>query len=218
MIEVEFKYAIDPQVKPRLEAKLRDAQFDRLVQNSDIYYDTLTYDLLQKAVFFRVRNQQTLQFKFNERAEKAHIESTERTFSLSAQAEHIAAINTLFAHFLPTWQAGLSWEDALQKNRLVVLAHIENTRRQYIYDSVKLCVDTITNIGEFLEVEVECEEGTNTHHLQSHLRHIFGDVVAEPLSVGYVELWLHQHNLQAYHKGVYRLPDDVEPGKGNMPC
>lgn len=209
MIEVEVKCAVAPQARHLLEARLREARFERHTHNVDVYYDMPDWDLLQKAVFLRVRNQQKLEFKFNEQAEKAHIQSTERAFSLQPQPDQAAAMNELFSHFLPTWTSMPTWEAARLENKLVELARIENTRRQYSLDSVRLCVDHVTGLGDFLEAEIECAEGTDTRQARAQLYTFIAEFTTEPLPIGYVELWLRQHNPQAYCKGIYQLPGDA---------
>lgn len=208
MIEVEVKCPIKPQAWPLLEAKLREAHLEQHIHNTDIYYDTPDWQLLQRAVFLRVRNQQRLEFKFNEQAEQAHVQSTERAFPLQPQAEQAAAMNALFTHFLPTWSPMPTWEAALLENKLVELARIKNMRQQYSLGSVQLCVDYVAGLGDFLEAEIECEEGTDTHQARAKLYKLIADFTTEPLPIGYVELWLRQHNPQAYRKGVYQLPGD----------
>lgn len=213
MIEVEVKCAVAPQAWPLLEARLREARFERHIHNVDVYYDTPDWDLLQRAVFLRVRNQQKLEFKFNEQAEKAHIQSTERAFALQPQPDQAAAMNELFSHFIPAWSPMPTWEAAQLENNLVELARIENTRRQYSLDSVQLCVDHVTGLGDFLEAEIECSEGTDTRQARAQLYTFIAEFATEPLPIGYVELWLRQHNPQAYHKGVYQLPSDSVPSQ-----
>lgn len=209
MIEVEVKCAVAPQARAKLEARLREARFERHIHNVDVYYDTPDWQLLQKAVFLRVRNQQKLEFKFNEQAEKAHIQSTERAFALEPQVEQAAAMNELLSHFLPTWNPMPTWEVARLENNLVELARIENMRRQYNLDSIRLCVDHIAGLGDFLEAEIECPEGTDTRQARTQLYTFIAEFATEPLPIGYVELWLRQHNPQAYLKGIYQLPGDA---------
>lgn len=209
MIEVELKCSITPESRPLLEKKLQEARFQQQVYNSDVYYDTVTWDLLQRAVFVRVRNQRQLEFKFNEQAEKAHVQSTERAFSLTPNSQQAQAMNELFAHFLPAWHTAPTFIEAVNANNLLELARIENTRKQYTYDTLQICVDHVTGLGDFLEVETLCAEGTDTTQALQRLHDFVADFSFEPLTVGYVELWLRLYNPEAYRRGVYQLPDDA---------
>src|SRR5947207_14562933 len=93
VIEVELKFALPPEIRSRLSMKLQGMQARGIVKNSDVYYDTSSYDLLQQAVFARVRNRAQLQVKFNPSAEKVHGQSTERTFPLQLNVGEARAMN-----------------------------------------------------------------------------------------------------------------------------
>lgn len=180
-------------------------QCDGTVRNVDIYYDTPAYNLLQQAVFVRVRNNQHLEFKFNEHAEKTHGQSTERTFSLLPDADMAAKMHALFTRFLPHWYTAPTVEAAFTHNGLIELARIENNRESFSQDGIYVSIDHVTGLGEFLEVETRCEEGTDTSHAQSRLHTFISDLNVEHIRVGYVELWLRMHNPHAYQLGKYHL-------------
>ncbi|HZS77240.1 MAG TPA: CYTH domain-containing protein [Ktedonobacteraceae bacterium] len=202
MIEVELKFAITPDSRARLERNLRTCA--RCLHNSDVYYDTPSFDLLGQAVFVRVRNQQRLEFKFNEQAAPAHLFCTERTFSLAAGPEQIAEMNKLFAEFLPRWQAADTIDGGLDKNSLIELARIENQRAEYHYENMVVCVDHVEGLGDFLEIETQCEEESETPQAIERIQAFAAGLEARQVHIGYVELWLQKYHPLAYRQGKYQ--------------
>jgi adenylate cyclase, class 2 len=203
VIEVEMKFELLPTSRPRLEEQLAMMQFLGRLENSDTYYDTASFDLLSQAVFVRVRNHQHLEFKFNAEAAPAHIQSTERIFSLMPDLCGIEEMNALFSRFLPRWRFAGTVEEALHQNSLIELAHIENRRDQYTYENLVICVDEVEGLGEFVEIEMQCEDGSDTHRAVARVQNFAAGFAARRVCVGYVELWLQKHNPRAYQMGKY---------------
>ena len=204
MIEVELKFAITPDSRARLETYLARAECARRLHNSDSYCDTPSFDLLRQAVFVRIRNQQRLEFKFNEQAAPAHLFCTERAFSLSAGPEQVAEMNSLFAGFLPRWQAADMVGEALHKNGLIELARIENRRAEYRYENMVLCVDHVKGLGDFLEIETQREAESESHQAIERVQSFAAGLEVRQVHVGYVELWLQKHRPRVYRQGKYQ--------------
>jgi adenylate cyclase, class 2 len=204
MIEVELKFAIAPDSRARLEKYLAMTGSARRLRNSDTYYDTPTFDLLSQAVFVRVRNQQRLEFKFNEQAAPEHLSCVERTFSLASEQGKLAGMNTLFARFLPRWRAAGTIGAALHQNGLIELVRIENQRTEYSYENLLVCVDHVEGLGDFLEVETLCEEGSETRQAIEQVQAFAAGLDAQQVHVGYVELWLQKYHPSAYRQGKYQ--------------
>jgi adenylate cyclase class IV len=178
-------------------------QLARRLRNADTYYDTPGFDLLSQAVFVRVRNHRHLEFKFNEQADPAHIQSTERAFSLLPEQRQAGEMNALFSHFLPQWRSADTVAEALCRNGLIELARIENRRAQYTYRNLVICVDQVEGLGEFVEIEMQCEEGSDTHQAIAQVQALAASFAARQVRVGYVELWLQKYHPQADHRGKY---------------
>jgi adenylate cyclase class IV len=214
MIEVELKFEIEPGTWQQFQTRLEPlARHIKNVNNTDTYYDTASLDLLQQAVFVRVRNHMYLEFKFNERADAAHTQSTERVFPLKAGQQQMSELNNLFSRFLPQWQQANTIEESIHKNGLTELAHIENQRVQYAYEDLILSVDHVEKLGDFFEVETCCEEATETNQVVTRLQHFVSNLASptlRPVRVGYVELWLRLYRPQVYLLGKYRGEDDPE--------
>jgi adenylate cyclase, class 2 len=203
VIEVELKFELLPSSWPLLEEQLATMQLARRLENSDIYYDTADFDLLSQAVFVRVRNHQHLEFKFNEQAAPAHIQSIERVFSLMPEPAQAEAMNTLFIRFLPRWRSANTVNEALRQNGLIELARIENRRVQYTNENLTVCVDQVEGLGEFVEIETQREEDSETQQAIVYVQEFAAGFAARQVRVGYVELWLQKHNPRAYRRGKY---------------
>src|SRR5215469_5958734 len=184
MIEVELKCELSPKVLPKLQERLQHMTFDGTAHNRDKYYDTPQFDLLQQAVFVRVRNDQQLEFKFNEQGETAHRQSTERVFSLFPDPGTGEKMNALFTRFLPHWSASSNFSEAVTKNNLTELAYINNTRAVYVAGAVHLSIDHVEGLGDFLEVEMQCEEGADTSETLALLHKFIADLDLQHIKVG----------------------------------
>ncbi len=114
-------------------------------------------------------------------------------------------MNALFTRFLPHWSASSNFSEAITKNNLAELAHINNTREVYVDGAVHLNIDHVEGLGDFLEVEMQCEEDGDTSEALALLHKFIADLDVQHIKVGYVELWLRIHNPQAYQLGKYRL-------------
>lgn len=205
MIEVELKFALPQQARAKLQAKLQGTEFIGTIHNVDNYYDTAAFDLLKQAVFVRIRNGSLLQIKFNQEVEKVHGQVTERAFPLSSYFDHTKTINNLFSKFLPTWDAASSFEEAIRQNKLVELVQINNQREAYLTNDIHISIDHVEAVGDFLEIEADYEEGSDTSHAIDTLSHFIADLNLQRVKTGYVELWLRIHNPYAYSLGKYHL-------------
>ena len=205
MIEIELKCELSPQLLEKVRQKIQGMEFRGTVYNHDIYYDTPTWDLLRRAVFVRVRNNQKIEFKFNEDASEEHKLAVERVFLLQESPNDSGRLNSLFTSVLPTWVPGTSFEVALAKNGLIQLACIGNTREAYANEYIDLSIDHVKGLGDFLEVETQCEEDADIAQAQYRLQAFVGDLDVKHIKVGYVELWLYKHNPEAYQVGRYQL-------------
>ncbi len=204
MIELELKYRLNPALFAQLQEQPQHMNFTGSIDNHDTYYDTPSFDLLQRAVFVRVRNQRELQFKYNEAADRSHTQSIERSFSLAPNLESMNSMNASFTHFLPHWRPAASFAQAIDLNGLIELASIRNKRKIYTQDNIIVSVDEVEELGSFLEVEAQYEEGKDTTSPLATLQAFAARFKLQPVRVGYVELWLRSHNPEAYRLGQYQ--------------
>ena len=231
MIEVELKFGLAPGLYDQLQARfaaMPSVQCVGQVDSTDIYYDTVHYDCLQKAIFIRIRNHKRLEIKFHEEADPNHTHSTERVFPLRTTPEQMQEFNMLCAHLLPLWNAAGTIEEALQVNGLGVFVPIKKQRVLYTSQDMTLCLDHVEGLGDFLEIEVLCEEHEKGEEhmatdeaekamlrLHQFVRQLIAELrlpELEQVRVGYVELWLRLHWPEVYRLGKYQVETKPEVG------
>jgi adenylate cyclase class 2 len=202
--EVEITCALSPESQRLLHEKLSAMTRLATTQQLDTYYDTANWDLLRQAVFVRVRNSTTLQVKFDEEgSDKQHIECVERAFSVLVPLPETA--HELLRRFLPQWVAVPTFEEAVAANHLNVLVRLKKTRTLYSDGELIVALDHVEGLGDFVEVEIVCEEGEETSRARATLTTFAHEIAAVPLQAGYTELWLEKHNPDAYRAGQYHL-------------
>lgn len=205
MIEVELKCALPAQVFPMLQEKLQQLSYVRTVHNIDRYYDTPDFALLQQSAFVRVRNARTLEFKMDSSGAEAHVQALERAFPLVPDSTQATGMNMLFASLLPQWQTATTVEAALATNGLIELARIDNQRKEYRDEELIVSLDHVEALGDFLEVEMQCIEGSDTSAALAHLRAFAASLGMQEIPTGYVELWLRIHKPEAYQVVRYKV-------------
>lgn len=198
MIEVEVRSPLFPDVAVKLQPKLARMHLREEKASQDVYYDTPGFALLQHrlSVFVRLREGRLLQFKFDEDSEQ-RIACIEREFLIQGGMLPGKA-QTLFQTFLPTWQHAISWEQAVASNQLVELARIDKQRHVYIDGPLIISIDHVEGLGSFVEVERNCEEGTDTQAAEEHVHTFLRGIGGISLKAGYFEMWLYRHNQTAY--------------------
>ena len=198
MIEVEVRTLLSPDIAARLLPRLATMRLHEQKASQDVYYDTPHFDLLRhrQIVFVRIREGQLLQFKFDEDSEP-RIACIERAFPLQADSFPEKA-QILFQTFLPTWRPAITWEQAVMNNQLVELACIEKHRSVYVEGPLIVSIDHVERLGSFVEIERNCDEGTDTQEAEEHVHAFLQEIGGSPLNAGYFELWLYRHNPMAY--------------------
>ena len=210
MIEVELKFAVPSDSEAHLQATLEALPQVRRFEereSSDMYYDTPAYDAFRRAIFIRIRNHEVLEFKFHEEADPDHLYSTERVFPLNADIQQMQELNTLCTRLLPVWHEVRTLDELLQVNDLRLFVPVEKHRTRYVYQDMTLCLDRVTGLGTFLEVETLCETHAEIEQANARLLSVVSQLACpdlHPVRIGYVELWLRQHLPQIYALGKYQ--------------
>lgn len=201
MIEIELKYRL--KGLPKVDFPLISES-----EEEDIYYDTNNYDLLRNGNFLRIRNQKRIDFKLNTN-DLSHLYCKEVNFSFEPfPYEKIEEV----LHNLGIDISFNSYEEFTKK--LDVLSPIIKKRKSYkIDDNITMVLDEIDNLGYFLEIEYdvqkdECNE-IEVKRYEELLKNTLKDnnlltEYDEQVKIGYVELYLKKHNIDAYHLGIYQ--------------
>jgi adenylate cyclase, class 2 len=67
-----------------------------------------------------------------------------------------------------------------------------------------VCVDHVEGLGDFLEIETQCEVESEIPRAIERVQAFAAGVEARQVHVGYVELWLQKHLPRAYRLGKYQ--------------
>lgn len=201
MIEIELKYKLKnfPKVGfPLLEERTEE----------DIYYDTKNYELLRNGNFLRIRNREKIDFKLSTN-DITHLYCKETRFPFEPFPS--SKIEEVF-HNLKLDITFNNYEEF--KEKLFVLAPILKKRKTYkINDSITMVLDEVDNLGYFLEIEYDVEQDSITEEEGKEYEEVLKNVLEEnhlltegdkKVTIGYVELYLKEHNIEAYHLGLYQ--------------
>ena len=211
MIEIELRFAIKSVPAalgnfPRIKEKFQ----------LDIYYDSADYAMLRRGGFLRIRNNSRVDFKGDPACDASqHDYCNETSFDIASIHKNSTEVNKAFEMF--GFRAGGEYKDfpdVLAQNNLQVLAVIDKFRIAYkVTEDLVVVLDDVKDIGLFLEAEVMVPDGTSKEEIQKHIEHMHADLIARgiltedaaPVQVGYVELYLLEHNKAAYDAGLYKV-------------
>ncbi len=215
MIEVEVRSLLYESMQPKVQEKLAPMRQVKAGASFDIYYDTADYALLchSQMVFLRLREGCLLQIKYNAaRAKNTPPPCMEREYVLEAGIVPDEA-NALLRRFLPGWQSATTWQELLRCNQLEELAHIDKHRSVYTDDLFLVCVDTVANLGQCIEVEINCPEDSDIRAAQTQVDAFLAEIGGTPLKAGYVEMFLYVYKPQTYQliPARFQVEGDVLP-------
>lgn len=210
MIELELKYKINEV--PNAISKMAP---NKTKNQSDIYFDTKNYDLISGGNFLRVRNNRSLDFKLGT-VDTTHLYCKESSFLISEFEERFSDINNIFESLgLAGCEFAESFAEFVKHNDFEILAPIEKTREEFkIDDDITISIDNVSNLGLFLEAEIMIDANelskqqadVSRKKLENKLNELGVFVSgAKEVNVGYVELYLIEHNKQAYEKGMFKI-------------
>jgi len=209
MIELELKYQIEA---PCVE--LENFPVVKSLFQEDMYYDTKDYHLIRNGNFLRVRNNERIDFKLNTN-DLTHLYCKETSFKTVEVERKNDEINAVLKSIgLSCDQKYKSFKDFVNENGLVILSPIRKNRKTYqIDEKMKISVDEAENIGTFLEAEIMVDADNITPHEANKIKENMIKILKEKsllspedkaVNIGYVELYLEQHNRQAYDLGLYK--------------
>ena len=202
--EYEIKSEITPaQVNTICKNYSTDNEFYQI----DEYFDTKEGSLFETGVFVRVRDNNTLDIKYNPNfLDTSHTVCNEYSYSGSLTPRNKQEIYDLLRDIslLPEVKSEHDKiRDFLMEIGLTSFVTINKKRRKILLDSKIDCViDEIKGIGTFVELEV------NTEDLLPLLKKWIDNLNLKNIPIGYVELWLKKHDIETYLRGRYILEDD----------
>ena len=92
-------------------------------------------------------------------------------------------------------------------NNLYDFVTIDKTRAKYLLGAYTLSLDTIEDLGTFLEIEYDTpnKQDSSTPAILKEMHRLVEGMSLQEVNVGYVELMLLQHNPELYSLGRFKL-------------
>ncbi len=215
-LEIEKKYQVAEADLDALLAKFDFVSEQRVV---DEYFDTTHGKFYQEGIFIRIRNQQTLDIKFNpahlgRKDVRDHVSCAEYSFQEpfdAADFEEFKALGNLIGAVKPSTSTFTSF---LESNQLVTLLLIDKIRKTYQQEQFALVIDEIDSLGTILEIEYIGENANpDIEQVVSEIDKLMQGVPAVPIVTGSFEMLFRKQNFELYRKGKYLLETDRESGR-----
>lgn len=206
MKEFEIKSKLSEGIKKKLLLEFPKIKHSIQV---DTYYDIQDKTLFKHGVFIRVRDEHTLDIKYNpDVLDLSHTVCDEYSYKFeSISSLNLKEIHDFVSDVVKIKANNLEYETlddlfiALGLNEFVTIVK----KRCYLSlgEEVECVIDEIQDIGTFIEIEVNDEK--NLHKIDRavqkyHLKNI---------PIGYVELWLRANDFETYKRGRYLLEEDI---------
>ncbi len=203
MIEVELKLQVNnfPNFK-----KLECLKKSKVL---DIYYDTPNYNLISTGNFLRNRDNKNIDFKLNI-GDLSHTYCKETSFLYNDFLPK-TSIEQIFKSIGIEYNNKFkNFNEFLKVNNLKTLAKIDKYREVYKLDDLIISLDNAKNIGKF--IEIECDFPDNAEINKEEIKNYMLNKLNQngfsfdysQVKIGYVELYLKQHNPKAYNLGLFK--------------
>lgn len=210
-LEIEKKYQIEEVPHDFLQTHFQFVHEKRVL---DRYFDTPSGDWYQKGIFIRIRNDKSLDIKFNpdhlrQTNVTDYISCHEYNFSEPFGEREVENLKVLEKHIGINIFGVLNFESFLEKNQLELLLEIDKVRTTYENGTFTIVIDDIQNLGRFLEVEYAGPSDVSTDRVVKQIDELMVDVPAKLLTSGSFEMCLRQANFDLYSKGKYLLEEET---------
>ncbi len=210
-IEIELRYEILD--KQELQNFLSSLQYQHTKHNIDVYLDTPNVDLLQKGVYIRLRDNKTLDIKFNRAClHDPNLEiqpyCEEHSFALPFQEKDLDRLNEITAVIGLKSIERSDLDIFKQTNDLIDSRVIDKVRATYIHDIFTIVYDEVTNLGTFLEIEVMAKDTLGLTEIKDSMEALLASLTLKPIKTVYDSLILRKHNFPLYLKSRFILEED----------
>ncbi|OGI12075.1 hypothetical protein A3K64_01895 [Candidatus Micrarchaeota archaeon RBG_16_36_9] len=206
-IEIELKFQILDENQARNFLKSLDLINKKRIV--DIYLDTRDAKLYKNGFFIRIRDNRTLDFKYNLRdMEGKHEHCEEHSFSLPLKVDSLDEINQVCKALGLLGISSPSLEEFKIKNNFIDSMIIDKIRELYKDEDFGFCFDDVKEMGEFLEVEAYASKEENLEEVKNKMRERIKGLKLKLITTGYNELYWKKHNIEIYKQGKYFLEED----------
>jgi adenylate cyclase class IV len=207
MIEVELKFQVLDETQ--IIKFLKDLKFLSRKRIVDVYLDTENADLYKKGFFIRIRDNRTLDFKYNlEDLENKHEHCEEHSFSLPLTTSSLGSINKVCNALGLLGITKPDLEELKSKNNFLDSMVIDKVRERYEDENFGFCFDDVKGMGKFLEVETHADSDKGLEEIKDRMRERIKNLKLKLITTGYNELYWRKHNPEFYKQGKYHLEED----------
>ncbi len=166
----------------------------------DVYHDTPNYELYQKGIFLRTRDGKKLEIKMDNDALLSHTVTTGFYFNLPLAKPDKQKLIDFLQNVISIFTTRS--KSIFEIFNLTTLIRVEKKRQIYKVNEMKISIDSVENLGKFIEIEV------NDRNFLDQAKMLASKLNLQNMEVGYVELLLRETNRNAYNVGRYKLDSD----------
>lgn len=210
-IEMEKRFQV---LQNNLDDFLKDKRFISSKRVVDQYLDTPDGLFYQDGIFIRVRNEKSLDIKFNPdhlgiKTVSEHIVCHEYNVGLPFEPSTVHVFETLKKMIPIKCPTPYTYDAFLKVNNLETLVLLDKKRTTYENDMFILAVDEFFDFGTFLELEAK-DNNMPKEFFLDEVRKTTQNIKVKEFNSGYIELRLRQVNKPLYLKGKYLINPETE--------
>lgn len=213
-IEVESRFIV---TNPEILKKYANSELEYVGSQCqvDMYFDKQDGSLFRKGVFIRLRNGDTIDFKFNMQdflsgsRFGSHTECNE--FSFSYPLEESQFYNFMVVIKILSLAEGVekTFESFLESNGIKPSIVVEKIREEYKRENITVCIDQVKDLGTFLELEMLVSNESEIEQAREALDHFIpSNFCLERLTTGYIALFWRKKDFEIYKAGKYHTAED----------
>ena len=214
--EIELKFEI-LNIK-KLQNFLNNLTFKVKKRVKDIYLDTLDGDLYKKGVFIRIRNDKTLDFKFNldeiskdaTKIKLNHTHCDEYNFTLPLTKESLKDLNEVAQLLGMKTVEKADLEEFKTKNNIIEPVVLDRERQYYTSNKFDIIVDNIEDLGQYLEIERLAKVDDDMEQIKEEMKQFLKGLDLKYVNTGFNELYWRKHDFKLYLQGKFLLDEDFK--------
>lgn len=213
-IEIELKYQIINE--DQIQKFLKKSFFVNKKRIVDIYLDTKEGNLYKKGIFIRIRDNKTLDFKYNLKDSKnlnkvsMHEQCDEYSFPLPLTNDSIKAINQNCRILGLIEISNPDLGELKVKNNLINSVIIDKIRQKFREGEFEHSFDDVKGLGKFLEIEIEGQEGEDFEEIKNRIRKRVKNLKLKLITAGYCEAYWRKYDFNLYLQGRYLFKEDYK--------
>ena len=213
-IEIELKYQIKDE--NQVQEFLKKSVFINKKRIVDTYLDTKDGNLYKKGVFIRIRDNKTLDFKYNledfSNLNKVsmHEQCDEYSFPLPLTNNSIKVVNQNCRILGLVGISNPNLEELKVKNNLINSVVIDKIRQKFRDEEFEYSFDDVKKLGKFFEIETEGREGENFEEIKRGIRKKVKNLNLKFITAGYCEIYWRKYDFNLYLQGRYLFKEDYK--------